>query len=431
MSVDVKDTLKNNTRVYDRLDSVLNDVKKKWGDLLKDGHTNLADFKSSQNQYKDESNRKIEQMRETLMYFMQKAEGMQKSLDDLKSETNNQVDKSVEIFSQFVHDVDTATNVTDAVSRDSIKSIQEARTASHNTITRFSTYKIQNVQEPKQKLASQIEKLENGSNSLLSTVCQSIARTMSEQKSSIEEVILNVGKTTEMYGNLIEDHRHDVRSLVRRRSEETQALRNAAYDSVKNLSEGEDTAAKKLLAAIDGQCDHVSEKSTTANSMLQHAAGNVDEFWEETYLVDTPSGGTPGRRKYDLPSKLTLPSPHSRVMARYRSLSKDVKVAIDDGPDDLNCSWSDGYFKSLKLPVQVIVATENDAETELMYEAGDKENENLENREPSGMPFKKLDTITESVEAKDAFKNINTEYADDVVSKCNKLSCIIMTSYLS
>lgn len=427
MSADVKETLKNNNRVYDRLDVVLSDVKKKWGDLLNDGHTQFTEFKSTQNQYKDESNRKIEQMRETLTFFLQKAEGMQKTLDDLKSETNNQVDKSVEMFNQFVHDVDTAGNVTDAISCDSIKSIQDARTASHNTITRFSTYKIQNVQEPKQKLASLNEKLENGSNSLLSSVYESVVRTVAEQKSTIEEVINNVGKTTQLYGTVIEDHRLDVSTLVGRRTNETTLLRDTAYNAVRVLSEGEDKTAKALLVAIDNQCDDVSEKSTTANSMLQHAAGNVDEFWEETYLVDTPSGGTPGRRKYDLPSKLTMPSPHNRVMARYRLLSKDVKTAIDDGPDDLNCSWSDGYFKNLKLPIQVVVVpTNSDAETEPESEVGTEENDNVENQDPSGIPFKKLDTIAESVEAKDVSKNSTAEYVDVIVSNCNKLFNIMM-----
>jgi hypothetical protein len=82
----------------------------------------------------------------------------------------------------------------------------------------------------------------------------------------------------------------------------------------------------------DFQGDLVKERDLVRNATddfhdrLFKQTGQLHEFWDSTYLLDTPTGATPPRKAYDFPRKLSATSPHQRILERYRTLKGKLNV---------------------------------------------------------------------------------------------------------
>jgi len=76
------------------------------------------------------------------------------------------------------------------------------------------------------------------------------------------------------------------------------------------------TSTKK---AIEEHCHQADEYSAVQRSKVYQQAGIVSEFWDTTYLIDSPTGATPRKKTYNYPKNISATSPHDRIISRFRA----------------------------------------------------------------------------------------------------------------
>lgn len=420
---DLQRSADENARNIDKLKDSLAQISGKWEHLLQETCARSSNFVKDQDKYSNEYGKKMSGAIKQMESLSNQVIQLMGQLKEIDGSTKERFSVSKDLFTKLAKDVSetggesTMATKTWTTALDNVKTVQDGV---ENKL--MSVYKDKLVNQPKEILQSQSERIFKEEKESMDKVEELVHTIKKEQGEAVEDVKAVVVNT---HNNLLNDLTAlttTVKKAAQQNSAQMTGGKQKCLQTLKSLSEEEYSSTRTLHEMINSQCDHVTNCGIRVQGLLQQATGNVEEFWEETYLVDTPTGGTPMRKKWEVPGKLTVPSPHERVIARYRAVNREVQNAIDGttddnvrGPDD---SWSENCFRKIADPV---------VEVRKQLDLEDVDEEDAENRNPldNSLNGSRLETISEStepLECSSSASSIAEKVCDINGHECNKAS---------
>lgn len=310
---------------FTKTEEALVNIKDKWGGALESIFAKWEAYKVEQANHKKEYNDRIDSMCDELARLKFDADAHSR----LTFDTFDFIQQKV---SDTRKDAETKINA-------ECQSLRKARAPGDNITKKMLQYKKDIVGDPHQVLDHVIDRLaaEKSRCDAAPIVMSSIKKAYMDSFVMCDTVAKNMKSTL---NSEIKEIEGQVVPLLKADMEEISSLKKLSSTTVKLITDTEETTTRKLLEHMDEQCDFMSTNITVAAGGLNRTGGLVDEFWEETYQFDVRTGMTPMRRNFDFPSALSYPSPHSRVIARYRhrNVLKESNRLSSDGDSDMNSS---------------------------------------------------------------------------------------------
>jgi len=185
-----------------------------------------------------------------------------------------------------------------------------------------------------------------------------------DSANTVEEKLINFENSSELFGKKYQEVLHkgsiDLEAAVKsgkaKVEKQGQAIlqyqsqtKDCNYklvtDATEHLTKVGDEYVKQQTAIKDDLSNHCNSVSDVIEDYHQHIfkqSGQLNEFWDSTYLLDMPTGATPPRKAYDFPRNLTTTSPHQRILARFRSRVQSIPESDSEvQKDDDSSTYSD------------------------------------------------------------------------------------------
>lgn len=322
MADEILNVLALNMEGFNLIGSYSTKLHDDWNPLLDQMINRLKTFQTSQSGFEENAMKNINLIRA--------------AMQRLEQDTKNHVQATDRLHAEFTGTLTTLGERIDKDREDVVKLQDDRVVAANACVSKFQQYKQDNVEGHQASLRSLTDNLAH-----LSSACSVLAFNVkgydADNSTSLSKLRSKMKETTTEFANDLKTWREDLKNKLDDQMSKVDGVSLEAKSYVEGSLQNGEEFGKHVENHLDAQCDAVSASTIEMGERLMHAAGNVDEFWDETYITEIPSGATPMRRRYEFPQELTATSPHARIIHRFRRRREELQAALDEAaeaPDD-------------------------------------------------------------------------------------------------
>ncbi|ODM98624.1 Kinesin-like protein KIF11 [Orchesella cincta] len=309
---DIKSTLSKDAAEFVRLETVMTNLMSSFKTMAEHLDTNDSCFEERQQQYKTQ--------------YQQKIADMQRSLQELLTDTDEYVDGSAKSQKELVEKLSASWVDNDTMLAEEMKALQVAKAVPQETVSKLNHYRERNVTSHQNHLTHLHEKVEERIQSTRQ-LDKKVSSLVTTQKEMLQEHLTSVKGHNETINGILKEFLDDANPCYTL-PQTYESSKGALHKLLSNVADTENLLLSELHMSVDNQSDQLSEGLDEAASEIRKISGFQNEFWDVNYLKDLPTGATPMKREYQYPTKLSATSPHERVLSRYRLVSKDIQETL-------------------------------------------------------------------------------------------------------
>lgn len=196
--------------------------------------------------------------------------------------------------------------------------LDSEKSSSNNFLTESSTH-TNTVISKAEEHNDKIHEIQSAGVNHLESSCTAIKEHAKAHKSIVQDtqVLLEHGQKKRQ--EYVYKFNKDYQASNQQLSSTVENMVSNMADLTKEGYDKDDTHVSQTKSSMQDHCNQFYEWSEGQRSSVFQQAGKVREFWDSTYLVDTPTGATPHKTAYSYPRQLSATSPHDRIIRRFRA----------------------------------------------------------------------------------------------------------------